>query len=93
MYFDNFPTFLYPFKVNNKTEFKLVTDISQNVRVRKEILANITLYDEYDIREGETPEIIAPLIPQPSLPSEAEWFGINKNLYRYSSKNDLYIKT
>jgi hypothetical protein len=59
MYFDNFPTFLYPFKVNNKTEFKLVTDISQNVRVRKEILANITLYDEYDIREGETPEIIA----------------------------------
>jgi hypothetical protein len=59
MYFDNFPTFLYPFKVNNKTEFKLVTDISQNVRVRKEILANVTLYDEYDIREGETPEIIA----------------------------------
>jgi hypothetical protein len=59
MYFDNFPTFLYPFKVNNKTEYKLVRDISQNVRVRKEILANITLYDEYDIREGETPEIIA----------------------------------
>jgi hypothetical protein len=59
MYFDNFPTFLYPFKVNNKTEYKLVKDISQNVRVRKEILANITLYDEYDIREGETPEIIA----------------------------------
>ena len=59
MYFDNFPTFLYPFKINNKTEYKLVKDISQNVRVRKEILANITLYDEYDFREGDTPEIIS----------------------------------
>lgn len=59
MYFDNFPTFLYPFKINNKTEYKLVKDISQNVRVRTAILSNITLYDEYDIRDGETPEIIA----------------------------------
>lgn len=59
MYFDNFPTFLYPFKINNKIEYKLVKDISQNVRIRKEILANITLYDEYDIRDGDTPEIIS----------------------------------
>jgi len=59
MYFDKFPTFLYPFKINNKTEYRLVKDISQNVRVKKEILANITLYDEYDFREGDTPEIIA----------------------------------
>lgn len=59
MYFDKFPTFLYPFKINNKTEYRLVKDISQNVRVRKEILANITLYDVYDFREGDTPEIIA----------------------------------
>ena len=34
MYFDNFPTFLYPFKVNGKTEFKLVKDVTQNVRVQ-----------------------------------------------------------
>ena len=59
MYFDNFPTFLYPFKINDKIEYKLVKDISQNVRVRKEILSKVTLYDEYDIRDGETPEIIA----------------------------------
>lgn len=59
MYFDNFPTFLYPYTINNKVEYKLVKDISQNVRVRKEILSNITLYDEYDIRDGETPEIIS----------------------------------
>jgi hypothetical protein len=59
MYFDKFPSFLYPFKVNNKTEYKIVKDISQNVRVRKEILEGVTLYDEYDIIDGETPEIIS----------------------------------
>jgi len=59
MYFDNFPSFLYPFNIKNKVEYKLVKDISQNVRVRKEILSRVTLYDEYDIRDGETPEIIA----------------------------------
>ena len=59
MYFENFPIFLYDFKINGKTEYKLVKDISQNVRVRKEILSSVTLYDEYDIRDGETPEIIS----------------------------------
>lgn len=59
MYFDNFPTFLYDFEINGKTEYKLVKDITQNVRLRKEILSNVTLYDEYDIRDGETPEIIS----------------------------------
>lgn len=59
MYFDEFPTMLYNFKINNKDEFKIVKDITQNVRVRKEILENVTLYDEYDIKDGETPEIIA----------------------------------
>lgn len=50
---------LYSYTINGKTEYKLVKDISQNVRVRKEILESVTLYDEYDIRDGETPEIIA----------------------------------
>ena len=40
-------------------EVLLVTDITQNVRFRKEILENITLYDEYDIKDGETPEILS----------------------------------
>ena len=59
MYFDNFSKFLYDFNVKGKTQYTLVKDITQNVRVRKEVLANITLYDEYDIKDGETPEIIA----------------------------------
>ena len=59
MYFNEFPNIYYSFKINGKDKFVLIKDITQNVRIRKEILANITLYDEYDIRNGETPEIIA----------------------------------
>lgn len=59
MYFKKFPKFLYDFKINGENKVALVKDITQNVRIRTQILENITLYDEYDIRDGETPEIIA----------------------------------
>jgi len=59
MYFDNFPKFLYNFNINDKEETKVVTDITKNVRLRKEILSNITLFDMYIISDGETPEFIA----------------------------------
>ena len=60
MYFKEFPKFYYDFKGNDgKTELRLVRDITRNVRFRKEILSNITVFDEYDIQDGETPEIIA----------------------------------
>ena len=59
MYFDQFPTFLYPYQINGKTVYKLVTDVTTNVRVRTAILSNVTLYDQYDVVDGETPEIIA----------------------------------
>jgi hypothetical protein len=59
MYFANFPTIVYDFNINGKTEYKIITDVTRNVRFRKKILENIALYDEYDIQEGETPEIIS----------------------------------
>jgi hypothetical protein len=59
MYFKKFPKMLYDFRINGDTKGVVVKDISRNVRVRNEILANVTLYDEYDIIDGETPEIIA----------------------------------
>jgi hypothetical protein len=60
MYFKEFPKFLYDFKYGDRdTRTSVVTDITRNIRVRKEILENITLYDQYDIVDGETPEIIA----------------------------------
>jgi len=59
MYFNKLPTILYNFPVAGEERMFVIKDISVNVRFIKETLNNITLYDEYDINDGETPEIIA----------------------------------
>jgi hypothetical protein len=60
MYFSAFPKIYYDFAQDNtSTSLQILTDITTNVRVRKEVLENITLYDEYDMMDGETPEIVA----------------------------------
>jgi hypothetical protein len=59
MYFEDFPNFLYEYNINGKSTALLVTDITRNIRFRRDVLANVTVYDEYDIIDGETPEIIA----------------------------------
>lgn len=59
MYFKRFPTIFYTLREKNVDVFKVVTDITTNVRIRKQALSNITMFETYDIREGETPEIIA----------------------------------
>jgi hypothetical protein len=59
MYFKNFPQFIYDFNINGQVKDVVISDITRNVRIRNEILANIALYDEYDVKDGETPEIIA----------------------------------
>jgi hypothetical protein len=41
------------------TKAILMKDITRNIRFRRDLLANVTVYDEYDIVDGETPEIIA----------------------------------
>ena len=59
MYFNKLPTILYNFPVAGEERMFIIKDISVNVRFIKETLNNITLYDEYDINDGDTPEIIA----------------------------------
>ena len=59
MYFKKFPKMLYAFDLAGTEASVVVTDITRNVRFRKEVLSNITIYDEYDIIDNETPEIIA----------------------------------
>lgn len=59
MYFNNFPNIYYQFNVNGTPVLKVVKDITRNVRFRKAILDQITLFDEYDVKDGETPDIIA----------------------------------
>lgn len=59
MYFKDFPKFQYDFAYGNDTKVSVVQDITRNIRFRRDVLANVSLYDEYDIVDGETPEIIA----------------------------------
>lgn len=60
MYFKEFPVFLYDFRYGDyETKTHIIKDITRNVRFRKEVLDNIALYDEYDIIDGDTPEIVA----------------------------------
>ena len=59
MYFKDFPNLLYDFNYATDSKTSVVKDITRNVRFRKEIFNSITIYDEYDILDGETPEIIA----------------------------------
>jgi hypothetical protein len=44
MYFEEFPNFLYDFDVNGKRKAMLMTDITRNVRFRRDILSNITVF-------------------------------------------------
>lgn len=59
MYFQKFPDVYYEFDIGGQTVLKPIKDITRNIRFRKAILENITLFDEYDVQDGETPEIIA----------------------------------
>lgn len=60
MYFQNFPKIFYDVDKSDG-DFSLLTlvDITKNVRVIKRVLENITLYDEYDMMDGETIELVA----------------------------------
>lgn len=59
MYFNKFPSILYDFDIGSKTSVIQLKDITRNIRFRRDVLANITIYDEYDIMDGDTPELIA----------------------------------
>jgi len=57
-YFQYFPTVMYD-PVSNGENAKLVTNILQRVRVRTSMKKNIVMLDKYDVKENETPEIVA----------------------------------
>ena len=56
-YFNNFPTRLYDPKGDGSA--KLCTDILRRVRVRVNMKKEIVMLDSYDVKENETPEIVA----------------------------------
>lgn len=59
MYFKKFPVIYYPVTIGGVSQYTAIKDVTINVRFIKEVLSNITLYDYYDIVDGETPEIIS----------------------------------
>ena len=57
MYFENFPLTIYDSVGDGN--YKIVTHLLKRVIVRSQIKSNRALYDTYDVKEGETPEMIA----------------------------------
>ena len=62
MYFSNFPLMAYDIE-GDKT-YKLVPDILRRVKLRANIKNGMFMFDNYDVKEGETPETVA-----------FKWFG------------------
>ena len=57
-YFNQFPKIDYNLSgVNGNT--KVVTDIFRRVKARSKLMKNLTLFDKYDVQEGEKPEDVA----------------------------------
>jgi hypothetical protein len=60
MYFDKFKSIYYDLNTGKEdNDLMVLTDITQNVRFRKEIVENITTWEYYYIRDGETMENIS----------------------------------
>lgn len=78
-YFKKLPDMLYDLPVNGKDTTFLVKDITANIRIISDVLSNITLYDEYDIVDGETPEIIS-----------QKFYGTSKYHWVIMIANDKY---
>ena len=57
MYFGHFP--LIPYDSVGDGDFKLVTNLLKRVAVRSKVKTNVLVFDTYDVKSGETPELIA----------------------------------
>ncbi len=57
MYFQYFPTDMYDPSGNGSA--KLATNILKRVRLRVNVKKELVMLDKYDVKEGETPEIVA----------------------------------
>ena len=57
MYFESFP--LIPYDSVGDGEFKVVTNLLKRVAIRSKVKVNTLFFDTYDVKEGETPEMIA----------------------------------
>lgn len=66
-----------------------ITDITRNIRFRRDVLANISVYDTYNVVSGETPEILAERFYGDS---NLHWVIMLAN-QRYDYRNDWLMDT
>ena len=57
MYFKSFP--VIPYDSKGDLDFKDVTNLLRRVGMRTKLKTNTFLYDTYNVKEGEPPEMIA----------------------------------
>tara|TARA_R100001082_G_scaffold22489_1_gene10837 strand:+ start:1508 stop:2035 length:528 start_codon:yes stop_codon:yes gene_type:complete len=57
MYFENFP--IIPYDSVGNGDYKLVTNLLKRVGLRAKVKTNALLFDTYNVKEGQTPEMIA----------------------------------
>lgn len=57
MYFNSFP--VIPYDAAGNGQFKVTTNILRRIVARSKAKTNRALFDTYDVKEGETPEMIA----------------------------------
>jgi len=57
MYFANFPSIVYD--ATGNYNFEVVTNLLRRVALRQKIQENTLVFDTYDVKNGETPEILA----------------------------------
>ena len=56
-YFSNFP--LYQYDIEDTQNRTLITDILRRVNLKANVRANTLVFDSYDVKDGETPDILA----------------------------------
>ena len=57
MFFENFPIIAYDSVGNG--EYNAVTDLLRRVAIRSKVRSNVLVFDTYDVKQGETPEMLA----------------------------------
>ena len=91
-FLDDFPKIYY--SLDDANSIQIVTDIFQRIILSKEFSDNISFYEKYDIRDGETPEDVSykfygtpylhwlVLLSNTILDPRFEWPLTENNLYK-----------
>ena len=89
MYFSKFPAIFYD-SVGN-FDFKVVTNLLRRVALRTKLREDTLIFDTYDVKDGETPEILAHRLYGDS---ELHWviLSVNNITDRYHQWPKPYIQ-